>query len=87
MHSSVKIPLLKELGASDVIDTTKKPKWDEEARSLTYGNRVDHILEVVGEIPFNVPSRLRLGVGMSPLSAIWSPVRPPFLYHLCFLHP
>jgi NADPH:quinone reductase-like Zn-dependent oxidoreductase len=47
-RSSRKIPSLKELGASDVIDTTIKPAWEEEARSLTCGKGIDHILEVVG---------------------------------------
>jgi NADPH:quinone reductase-like Zn-dependent oxidoreductase len=47
-RSSRKIPSLKELGASDVIDTTEKPAWEEEVRALTCGKGVDHILEVVG---------------------------------------
>ncbi|ADW68495.1 zinc-dependent alcohol dehydrogenase family protein [Granulicella tundricola] len=47
-RSATKIHLLKQLGASDVIDTTKYPAWDEEARSLTQDCGVDHVLEVVG---------------------------------------
>ncbi len=43
-----KISLLKGLGASDVIDTTKYPLWETEVMTLTNGKGVDHILEVVG---------------------------------------
>ena len=47
-RSASKIPLLEQLGASDVIDTAKTPAWDEEARVLTQGKGVDYVLEVVG---------------------------------------
>lgn len=47
-RSASKIPLLKQLGASDVIDTGKNPAWDEDARTLTQGRGVNHVLEVVG---------------------------------------
>jgi len=47
-RSANKIPLLKQLGASDVIDTAKNPAWEEEARALTQGKGVNHVLEVVG---------------------------------------
>jgi NADPH:quinone reductase-like Zn-dependent oxidoreductase len=47
-RSASKIPLLQKLGASDVIDTARNPAWDEEARALTQGKGVDHVLEVVG---------------------------------------
>jgi NADPH:quinone reductase-like Zn-dependent oxidoreductase len=47
-RSASKIPLLQKLGASDVIDTAKNPAWDEEARALTQGQGVNHVLEVVG---------------------------------------
>lgn len=47
-RSKSKIPLLKGLGASDVIDTATNPAWDEQARALTEGKGVDYILEVVG---------------------------------------
>jgi NADPH:quinone reductase-like Zn-dependent oxidoreductase len=47
-RSASKVPSLKRLGASDVIDTAKNPVWDEEARALTQGKGVNHVLEVVG---------------------------------------
>jgi NADPH:quinone reductase-like Zn-dependent oxidoreductase len=47
-RNASKIPLLKQFGASDVIDTAKDPAWDEEARALTQGKGVNHVLEVVG---------------------------------------
>jgi NADPH:quinone reductase-like Zn-dependent oxidoreductase len=47
-RSASKIPLLKKLGASDVIDTAKNPAWDEEAKTLTQGKGVNYVLEVVG---------------------------------------
>lgn len=47
-RSANKIELLRQLGASDVIDTSHKPSWEEEVRSLTGGQGVDHILEVIG---------------------------------------
>jgi NADPH:quinone reductase-like Zn-dependent oxidoreductase len=47
-RSASKILLLKQLGASDVIDTVKKPAWEAEVRARTEGKGVNHILEVVG---------------------------------------
>lgn len=47
-RSKNKIPLLKKLGANDVIDTATNPAWDVEARALTQGKGVNYILEVVG---------------------------------------
>lgn len=47
-RSPDKIDRLKQLGANEVIDTSQKPSWEEEVRSLTNGNGVDKILEVVG---------------------------------------
>jgi NADPH:quinone reductase-like Zn-dependent oxidoreductase len=43
-----KIDRLRRLGAFEVINTSKKPNWEEEVRSLTSGRGVDQILEVVG---------------------------------------
>lgn len=40
--------MLKQLGASDVIDTGKNSAWDEDARALTQRRGVNHVLEVVG---------------------------------------
>ena len=47
-RSSHKTELLKQLGASDVIDTSLSPVWDDEVRKLTGGIGVDHVLEVIG---------------------------------------
>jgi NADPH:quinone reductase-like Zn-dependent oxidoreductase len=42
-----KIDRLRRLGAFELINTSKKPNWDEEVRALTSGRGVDQILEVV----------------------------------------
>lgn len=47
-RSAHKMDLLKQLGANDVIDTSKNPAWEEAVRSLTGGKGVNHVLEVVG---------------------------------------
>ncbi len=47
-RSSHKSQLLKQLGASDVIDTSITPAWEQQVRALTNGYGVDHILEVIG---------------------------------------
>jgi NADPH:quinone reductase-like Zn-dependent oxidoreductase len=47
-RSASKFDRLKKLGASDVIDTTKFPNWEDEVRRLTGGKGVDHVIEVVG---------------------------------------
>ncbi len=43
-----KVDRLRQLGASEVINTSETPNWEEEVRSLTSGRGVDQILEVVG---------------------------------------
>jgi NADPH:quinone reductase-like Zn-dependent oxidoreductase len=47
-RSPGKASRLKELGASDVIDTMRNPQWDEQVLSLTNGQGVNQVLEVVG---------------------------------------
>ena len=47
-RSAGKAARLKELGASEVIDTTRKPDWEQEVRRLTGGIGVDHVVEVLG---------------------------------------
>ena len=47
-RSADKLLLLRELGASHVIDTGKLPYWDDEVLSATGGKGVNHVLEVVG---------------------------------------
>ena len=39
---------LKALGASEVIDYTQTPDWDEKARELTAGRGVDCVVEIGG---------------------------------------
>ena len=39
---------LKEMGASEVINTTETPDWEQEVRRLTGGSGVDHVVEVLG---------------------------------------
>ena len=47
-RSEKKIALLRELGAADVIDTTKNSGWEKEVMRLTQNQGVNHVLEVVG---------------------------------------
>ena len=47
-RSRNKLSRLKELGASDVIDTELNPNWNEQVLSLTNGRGVDQVLEVIG---------------------------------------
>jgi NADPH:quinone reductase-like Zn-dependent oxidoreductase len=39
---------LKEVGASEVINYTETPNWDEKARELTDGRGVDYMVEIGG---------------------------------------
>ena len=43
--SAEKESLLRRLGADDVIDRTRHPDWATEARRLTQGRGVDHVVE------------------------------------------
>lgn len=47
-RSKDKAGRLKELGASNVINTSKIPEWEKEVRRLTKGKGVDHVVEVLG---------------------------------------
>lgn len=47
-RSADKALRMKELGASEVINTTKTPDWEHEVRRLTGGIGVDHVVEVLG---------------------------------------
>lgn len=47
-RSEDKAARLRELGASDVINTSKTPEWEKEVRRLTGGKGVDHVVEVLG---------------------------------------
>lgn len=47
-RSDDKAARLKKLGASDVINTTTVPEWENEVRRLTEGKGVDHVVEVLG---------------------------------------
>lgn len=46
--SDDKLQRVQSLGASERINYKTNPKWDEEARALTGGQGVDHIIEVGG---------------------------------------
>jgi NADPH:quinone reductase-like Zn-dependent oxidoreductase len=46
--SDQKLERVKKMGASEVINYKSTPKWEEEARRLTYGQGVDHVIEVGG---------------------------------------
>lgn len=46
--SDEKLARAKSLGASHLINYREKPEWDKEARTLTGGLGVDHVIEVGG---------------------------------------
>jgi NADPH:quinone reductase-like Zn-dependent oxidoreductase len=46
--SDEKLERARQMGASETINYTKTPSWDEEARKLTGGRGVDHVIEVGG---------------------------------------
>ncbi|KAL5526199.1 hypothetical protein ACEPAG_7538 [Sanghuangporus baumii] len=46
--SAEKAKMLKELGATHVINYKENPKWGEEVLKLTKGRGVDHVVEVAG---------------------------------------
>lgn len=46
--SDEKLARAKALGAWETINYARHPEWDKEARALTGGRGVDHIIEVVG---------------------------------------
>ena len=50
--SDEKIERAKKLGADDAINYKEKPDWEMEARRLTDGRGVDHIVEVGGADTF-----------------------------------
>jgi len=43
-----KIARLKQLGASEVIDTSANAAWDDVVLELTHGRGADHVLDVIG---------------------------------------
>jgi NADPH:quinone reductase-like Zn-dependent oxidoreductase len=46
--TAAKAERLKALGASDVINNTETPDWNEKARELTDGRGVDRVVEIGG---------------------------------------
>jgi NADPH:quinone reductase-like Zn-dependent oxidoreductase len=50
--SEEKLARLRALGADDVINYKATPNWGEEARALTDGRGVDHVIEVGGPSTF-----------------------------------
>jgi len=51
--SNDKLERVKKLGASDGINYTETPAWEEKVRELTGGQGVDHVVEVGGAGTFN----------------------------------
>ena len=65
---------LKALGASEVIDYSETPDWDEKARELTDGRGVDCVVEIGG--PGTIaksPKALAVGGHVSLIGASLSP--------------
>ena len=46
--SDQKLERARQRGASETVNYKKTPNWDEEARKLTGGRGVDHVIEVGG---------------------------------------
>jgi len=46
--SDQKLERARQMGASETVNYKKTPNWDEEARKLTGGRGVDHVIEVGG---------------------------------------
>ena len=55
--SDEKLARAKKLGASETINYKTTPDWEEEARKLTNGEGVDHVIEVGGSE--TIPRSLR----------------------------
>lgn len=61
-RSDEKLQRARVLGADETINSTKIPQWDEQARKLTGGRGVDHVLEVGGAETIALSLRaIRLG--------------------------
>ncbi|HEY1067420.1 MAG TPA: NAD(P)-dependent alcohol dehydrogenase, partial [Pirellulales bacterium] len=62
--SDDKLARLTELGASDLINYKKQPKWADEAMRLTNGLGVDRVIEVggAGTLPLSMKAVKRGGV-------------------------
>lgn len=61
-RSDEKLQRTLALGADETINSTKIPQWDEQARKLTDGHGVDHVLEVGGAETIALSLRaIRLG--------------------------
>ncbi len=61
-RSEEKLQKAHELGADETIHTPNHPQWDEQARVLTGGRGVDHVLEVGGADTIALSLRsIRLG--------------------------
>jgi NADPH:quinone reductase-like Zn-dependent oxidoreductase len=73
---------LKALGASEVIDYTETPDWDEKARELTDGRGVDCVVEIGG--PGTIAMSLKalavgghvslIGASLSPAGTLLDPL-------------
>ena len=62
---------LRELGADEVLDYVKEPKWGERAKALTQGRGVDLVVDVGGPGTFDQSTAaLRYGGSMSILGVL-----------------
>ena len=82
--SEEKLEKLKRLGADDLINYKSTPRWGEQAKALTDGRGVDHVMEVGGPATFaQSMAACRLGghiavIGL--LSGIMAEVNIPALF-------
>ena len=78
--SDEKLQQARSLGAAEIINYKTTPKWDEEARALTGGEGVDHVIEVGGSdtLPKSLRA-VRMGGSISVIGILSSaePVIPP----------
>jgi NADPH:quinone reductase-like Zn-dependent oxidoreductase len=82
--SEQKLEMLRRLGADETIDYRATPNWGEQARALTDGRGVDHVMEVGGPSTFaQSMAACRLGghiavIGL--LSGVMAEVNIPALF-------
>lgn len=69
--SDQKLARAKALGASEIINYKSTPNWDEEARKLTNGRGVDHVIEVGGSdtLPRSLRA-IRIGGAISVIGVL-----------------
>lgn len=65
-RSPGKIARLKQLGATEVIDTSANAAWDEAVLRLTDGRGADHVLDVIEGTLYPGPFKQQRGEGILP---------------------